>query len=521
MSRTIGRTGSTRVSSRERSSEVPNRTASRTDTRTATPKYVLSKTFTRTDLAKLWAEFDYNGSGAISLGNIDKYICQKYPVFQQDDYKPALVRAYKTADADGSGFIERNEFALLLRSLDYFLNLWDNFKEIDLDGDRSITLEEFLVGRRALGLGHLGDQEAMALFRQIDDDGSGALRFYEVAEFFANSMAAEDEDENPTFLTGVSDAAESLMTDHKWGMSLSQRANKTATAATARTKAKQAAAALAEEARKKVGPKLSHDGLLFTAPKGTKFVEDWIRIVQSLEDLEFQSAEGVRGLRESTLGGKGGRLIREGSRVTNLRRRDTSYQDTFKTPGSLLPLHAVEEFPDTHYHTYKLKMACSPLWPVASSSELWPNAGKRMDGSVRGGWLHPDKHPDVGLLKAAGEGGKPCRGYLDTPGGLSQRFRLEATLGDRMPFEPFGGFEPPVDSTHRPARVRTLQRLGPTPLDPSTSSSFASWSAQRPADLGHGSAKPPASGFNPIVETPLTLRRARHSRPPLVTYPQS
>ena len=57
-----------------------------------------------------------------------------------------------------------------------------------------------MQGRRALGLGQLGDQEAMALFRQIDDDGSGALRFYEVAEFFANRMAAEDEDENPTFL---------------------------------------------------------------------------------------------------------------------------------------------------------------------------------------------------------------------------------------------------------------------------------------------------------------------------------
>ena len=62
------------------------------------------------------------------------------------------MRAYKFADADGSGLITRPEFSLLLRSLVYYKELWENFESIDADADRRITLEEFERGAPIIGL---------------------------------------------------------------------------------------------------------------------------------------------------------------------------------------------------------------------------------------------------------------------------------------------------------------------------------------------------------------------------------
>ena len=77
----------------------------------------------REELHKLWERFDYNGNGLLSLVEIDKLVREEYP--QYDD-KQALLRAYKFADQDGSGFITKNEFATLVRSLAYFKALARN-----------------------------------------------------------------------------------------------------------------------------------------------------------------------------------------------------------------------------------------------------------------------------------------------------------------------------------------------------------------------------------------------------------
>ena len=82
----------------------------------------------REELHKLWERFDYNGNGLLSLAEIDKLVREEYP--QYDD-KQALLRAYKFADQDGSGFITKNEFATLVRSLAYFKALAEEFREVD------------------------------------------------------------------------------------------------------------------------------------------------------------------------------------------------------------------------------------------------------------------------------------------------------------------------------------------------------------------------------------------------------
>lgn len=329
----------------------------------------------------------------VSLGEIDRFVCKNYPVYNGNAYKPALVRAYKFADKDGSGLISSNEFRTLLRSLDFFSDLWTKFQVIDVDNDNSISLAEFIHQREHLGIQQMTKTESTRLFQTIDVDRSGKLRFYELASHCAQQLAIDEERH-----------------EAEEGSLLAART-------------KREGVSESKGARKK---NVSHDGLLITAPRGTEFQDEWLDIVEGLEDLEHQSAEAMHGLRESSEGGKGGRLAREGRRLINRRRCkhahilyihipphlvrnrvDTRFQDKFRVPKSLQVLHATQAgdgaqlagFPDLQYHSYKLKMAASPLLETACTSKHWPKAGRRADGSFRGGWQHPDMHPDTKMIK--------------------------------------------------------------------------------------------------------------------------
>lgn len=273
---------------------------------------------TYSQAADLWKRLDDNGNGlgkattfilirllflliiiyhildvTVSLGEIDRFVCKEYPIYNEKSYKPALVRAYKFADKDGSGLISSNEFRTLLRSLDFFQNLWSKFQVIDVDNDNSISLEEFIHQREHLGIQQLSKTEAAQLFQTIDVDGSGKLRFYELASHCAQQLALEED-------RRAEEAEGSLLAS--------------------RTR-REGLEAMGDQKR---GPdrkkNMSHDGLLITAPRGTEFQDEWLDIVEGLEDLEHQSAEAMHGLRESSEGGKGGRLASEGRRLINRRR---------------------------------------------------------------------------------------------------------------------------------------------------------------------------------------------------------
>jgi hypothetical protein len=60
---------------------------------------------------------------------------QVVEIFPGYDHKPAIMRAYKAADANGNGFIGRREFGELLHFLIYFNGLWEKFEQIDADHD--------------------------------------------------------------------------------------------------------------------------------------------------------------------------------------------------------------------------------------------------------------------------------------------------------------------------------------------------------------------------------------------------
>jgi hypothetical protein len=256
----------------------------------------------------------------VSLAEIDRFICKQYPVYNDKHYKPALVRAYKFADKDGSGLISSNEFRTLLRSLSFFQNLWNKFQAIDVDNDHSISIEEFVHQREQLGI-KLNKKDAEELFQKIDTDGSGKLRFYELASHCAQELALEEERHSKATSSPEDDSA--LLA------SRTRRDGRSTDVDVAMTHPKQR------------GPDrqkhMSHDGLLITAPRGTEFEDEWLDIVEGLEDLEHQSAEAMHGLRESCDGGKGGRLISDGRRLINRRRCDDV--DVFPVVMMLLCFH--------------------------------------------------------------------------------------------------------------------------------------------------------------------------------------
>jgi Ca2+-binding EF-hand superfamily protein len=145
----------------------------------------------KSELSKIWRRYDYNGNNILSLAEIDKLITEN---FQEFNYKPALMRAYKFADADSSGFIEKKEFALLIRSLVYFKTLSTKFRGMDADGDHRIDLGEFMDGASALEMyqGWSGEERlrnAESMFNEMDADGGGHVLFNEFCSFLARKKA--------------------------------------------------------------------------------------------------------------------------------------------------------------------------------------------------------------------------------------------------------------------------------------------------------------------------------------------
>ena len=88
------------------------------------PEFVLSDSLER---GRLFAEWDENGSGRLSLAEVDKQIVTLWPQFNN---KPALIRAFATADVDQSGYITRREFRLLLKYIVFYNQLWGLFEEV-------------------------------------------------------------------------------------------------------------------------------------------------------------------------------------------------------------------------------------------------------------------------------------------------------------------------------------------------------------------------------------------------------
>lgn len=141
-----------------------------------------------TEIELSFSLMDYNCNKIISLAEIDKYIVERYPRY---DNKPALLRAYKAADSNGDGFIDYNEYRNLWRYIRDYTKYWYSFREMDLNGDRRLSYEEFLVTSKELFQLNLPKDIAKRTFIQMDKDGKGMVLFAEFCDYVIKHMILE------------------------------------------------------------------------------------------------------------------------------------------------------------------------------------------------------------------------------------------------------------------------------------------------------------------------------------------
>ena len=127
----------------------------------------------------LFDQVDNNKNGILSLAEIDAAIVTRFPQF---NYKPLIMRAYKLADADRSGHISRREFHRFLVFIAHLKHFSDLFQRIDTDRSRSLSYEELVAGKEALGLADAPPSRLRAIFAAIDGNRQGKILFDEFAE---------------------------------------------------------------------------------------------------------------------------------------------------------------------------------------------------------------------------------------------------------------------------------------------------------------------------------------------------
>lgn len=138
----------------------------------------------RDELKKLFVRFDYNGNGILSLAEIDKALTEQYPRLAKS--KPALLRAYKAADATGDGLVQFAEFENLVSYLHTYDEYFRRFQGMDVNGDRRVSLEEFSNAYgRAFGVEDEAD--AREVFNSIDTNGGGFILFDEFCMHLAET----------------------------------------------------------------------------------------------------------------------------------------------------------------------------------------------------------------------------------------------------------------------------------------------------------------------------------------------
>ncbi len=128
----------------------------------------------QTEMLESFTLLDFNGNGIVSLAEIDKYITERYPVFNN---KPALIRAMKMADTDKNGFITQKEYHCLFRYIKIYNDLWCKFEKMDKNGDRRIDRDEFNI----MAVSVFGEESVD--FDALDTNNGGVILFKEFCDY--------------------------------------------------------------------------------------------------------------------------------------------------------------------------------------------------------------------------------------------------------------------------------------------------------------------------------------------------
>jgi Ca2+-binding EF-hand superfamily protein len=153
--------------------------------------------------AEIFAAFDPNGNGYLSLAEIEKGCRDILRLYELFEAKKAIMRAYQAAKGvantdkpteQGADFVERSEFRLLLKYLrDYFM-LWKIFQKIDTGSDARINMDEFMTAVPKIEtLFGIEIAQPEAEFSKIDANSGGQVLFDEFSDWALKKiLEAED-----------------------------------------------------------------------------------------------------------------------------------------------------------------------------------------------------------------------------------------------------------------------------------------------------------------------------------------
>lgn len=148
-----------------------------------------------------------NGNGYLSLAEIDKGLRDEIRLPEIYNIKPVIMRAFQSAkdvhkghqtrsgQSIGPNYVERSEFRLLLKYLYGYFQLWELFETTDIDGDRRIDRNEFMLnGKMFRSWGFLkANEDLEQIFDQLDANGGGYILFDELAEWALRKRLLTDD----------------------------------------------------------------------------------------------------------------------------------------------------------------------------------------------------------------------------------------------------------------------------------------------------------------------------------------
>eukprot|EP00931_Biecheleriopsis_adriatica_P049616 TRINITY_DN28702_c0_g2_i2.p2 TRINITY_DN28702_c0_g2~~TRINITY_DN28702_c0_g2_i2.p2 ORF type:complete len:404 (-),score=74.54 TRINITY_DN28702_c0_g2_i2:19-1230(-) len=142
----------------------------------------------------LFATFDPNGNGVLSLAEVDKGLEARLAPATLP--KQVVNRAFQAARTlaepvaeFSDDYIDANEFRLFLSYLHHYLELWRWFCKMDTSNDRRVSLEEFKASLPLLQGWAKGEAFEAAVadpgkaFKEVDADGGGMVLFDEFAHW--------------------------------------------------------------------------------------------------------------------------------------------------------------------------------------------------------------------------------------------------------------------------------------------------------------------------------------------------
>ncbi|CAF1270279.1 unnamed protein product [Adineta ricciae] len=141
---------------------------------------------TKEEAKALFKKFD-NGNGILSLAEVDRAIIHWYPEFGTN--RQAMLRAFKAADTNNSGFVEMKEFCRLIDLLYYYNEMSDLFGQLDTNKDKRISFAEFKKGHELIGESDVGDANLKRDFNRIDTNHGGYILFDEFCIYMAKKRA--------------------------------------------------------------------------------------------------------------------------------------------------------------------------------------------------------------------------------------------------------------------------------------------------------------------------------------------